>query len=62
MTKKEGPPFGSRNAAKNPENFKPVTIRLLPAQLDKLKAVAAAKGISYNVLIRLWIDGLEASK
>lgn len=56
---KEGPPFGSRNAAKYPDNLKPVTIRLLPAQLDKLKAIAAAQSTTYNELIRRWIDSLE---
>lgn len=57
---KEGPPFGSRNAAKNPINLQPVTIRLLPAQLSKLKAIAASQNTTYNELIRQWINSLIA--
>lgn len=57
---KGGAPKGSRNAAKGPVNLKAITIRLLPAQLDKLKDIAATKNISYNQLIRNWIDNLEA--
>lgn len=57
--RRSGPPLGSRNAAKlDDQKLERVTIRLLPAQLDKLKAVAVEKGTTYNDLIREWINTL----
>lgn len=41
------------------DRLKAVTIRLLKSQLEKIKAVAAARGKNYNELIRDWIDNLK---
>lgn len=57
---KEGAPFGNRNRARDAENLKSVTIRLLPVQIAKLKQVAKSQNVPYNELIRNWIDSLKA--
>ena len=35
--------------------LKQISLRLAPAQIDRLKRIAASKGIRYQTLIRMWI-------
>lgn len=39
-----------------------ITIRLTPAQREKLERIAASQGRTPSNLIRLWLDGLKEDK
>jgi predicted DNA binding CopG/RHH family protein len=41
--------------------LKQISLRLSPWQIDRLKRIAAAKGIGYQTMVRMWITERMAS-
>ena len=35
--------------------LKQISLRLAPSQIDRLKRIAASKGIGYQTMIRMWV-------